>query len=298
MHKEEFLRYLSVDKKYSSHTISAYSRDIDDFVIFVVGESDHMDFLKVDRDVFRAWIAFMFESGLSNRSINRKLISLRSFYRYLLKEDYINDNPLKQITPLKANKKIYPSFSISEMDSLWGREIFTDDFQGVRDSLILELLYFTGIRLSELIELKIKDIDLMLSQIKVLGKGNKERIIPICENFKRVISKYISLREGFLNDSKSEMFFITDSKKKVYSTFVYKKVNLYLSQVSSKEKRSPHMLRHTFATHLLDNGADINEIKELLGHSSLASTQHYIHQSIKKIKHSYNSAHPRAKKNR
>ena len=245
--------------------------------------------------VIRSWIVSLVENKISNRSINRKVSSLRSYFNYLLKSKQIKEHPLRKHQSLKVEKRVNVPFSEKEMNEVLNFFEHANDFEQVRDKLIIELLYTTGMRRAELISLKDTSIDLSQSIVKVLGKRNKERQLPLLNSVVETIKKYKLLRNDI--DAKSDSFFITKKGKNVYPTLVYRIINDYFSMVSVKVKKSPHIVRHSFATHLLSEGADLNSVKELLGHSSLASTQVYTHSNLKDLKVMYNQAHPRSNKN-
>jgi len=289
-----FLNYLSLEKKYSKHTIIAYKKDLFSFQEFCNTEFDNQQIDLVNYSQIRNWIVNLVESGLSNRTINRKISSLKSYYKFLQKTNQIQINPLIHHQPLKVAKKVEIPFSEKEiMEVLNTNE--GGDFESVRNKLIVELFYATGMRRSELINIKIDDIDFNNETIKVLGKRNKERYIPLLKLIQINIKNYLDYR--FKINTKTSYLFITKKGKKLYDTLVYRVINNYFSSVSSKVKKSPHVLRHTFATHLINEGADLNAVKELLGHSSLASTQIYTHSSLGKLKEIYNQTHPRSQKN-
>jgi len=258
---DSFLEYLLLEKKYSSHTIKAYESD------------DHK---------------------LSNRSINRKISSLKSFYKYLQKIKLIDVNPLANHKALKTSRKVQIPFSASEVNTVLSSFSIDHSFEANRDRLIVELFYSTGMRRAELINLRMNSVNFAEKQIKVIGKRNKERLIPLLPSVIKSLESYIKVRE--LINSPDSFLFITQKGNKVYETLVYRVINNYFSRVSSKLKKSPHILRHSFATHLLNEGADLNSVKELLGHSSLASTQVYTHNSLEQLKKVYKQAHPRSTK--
>ncbi len=294
--KNKFYDYLLLEKNYSQHTVTAYINDIGFFESFLSNEFDDDNLLRVNYSQIRSWIVSLSDDGISNTSINRKISSLKSFYKFLLKTKQIDASPLLKHKALKAPKKIQIPFSEKELDLVLNQINYKGGFEGVRDKLIVDLFYTTGIRRTELIHLKIQNVDLSNRTIKVIGKRNKERIIPILTIIEDQIKKYLSERASIQDVKENEYFFVLTNGVKLNDSFVYRLINYYFSNVSEKVKKSPHILRHTFATHLLNNGADINSVKELLGHSSLASTQVYTHNSLAELQKVYNSAHPRNKK--
>ena len=288
-----YIEYLSFEKKYSEHTIIAYKNDLNSFQEFCI-----ITYNGTIKDVhysqIRSWIVSLVDSGVSNRTVNRKISSLKSFYKFLQKTKQIDRNPLVKHQALKVSKRIQVPFSEKEITAVLNQSIDEDDFKSIRNKLIVELLYSTGMRRNELIHITIADVDFSNNTVKVLGKRNKERIIPLLSSVKNSLQKYMILRVK--EKSSSSFLFFTDNQNKLYPTLVYRVINDYFSSVSTKVKKSPHVLRHSFATHLLSEGADLNSVKELLGHSSLASTQVYTHSSLGKLKEIYNQAHPRSKK--
>ena len=294
--KNKFYDYLLLEKNYSQHTVTAYINDIGFFESFLSNEFEDDNLLLINYNQIRSWIVSLSDDGISNASINRKVSSLKSFYKFLLKTKQIDTSPLLKHKALKAPKKIQIPFSEKELDMVLNQIIYKEGFEGVRDKLIVDLFYTTGIRRTELINLKIQNVDLSNKTIKVIGKRNKERIIPILTIIEEQIKKYLSERSSIQEVKESDYFFLLSNGVKLNDSFVYRLINYYFSNVSEKVKKSPHILRHTFATHLLNNGADINSVKELLGHSSLASTQVYTHNSLAELQKVYNSAHPRNKK--
>lgn len=293
---ENFLEYLKLEKRYSAHTISAYRTDLIEFYDFADIFHQEQDAYKLNFQQLRMFLVYLQNSRYSNRSINRKISSIKSFFKYLVKIGELKVNPSGGLSSLKQEKLVMVPYSKSEMQQLLDKIDFGDDFEGLRDRLMIEVFYNTGIRQSELIGLKLSSVDMANRQIKVLGKRNKERIIPVGDNLILLINKYLSYRSDLLNIEDNESFFLTKGGKQLYPSIVYTKINHYLSVITQKVKKSPHMIRHTFATHLMDAGADLNSIKELLGHSSLVATQVYTHSSIGKLKSIINKAHPRAKK--
>tara|TARA_R110001583_G_scaffold155465_1_gene307134 strand:- start:257 stop:1147 length:891 start_codon:yes stop_codon:yes gene_type:complete len=289
-----FLNYLLIEKKYSKHTITAYKKDLNDFQLFCVNECDGQKITSVNYSQIRSWIVNLVNLEISNRTINRKISSLKSFYKFLQKTKQIETSPLSKHKALKVSKKVQVPFSEKEIISVLNLHDEVIDFESVRNKLVVELFYSTGIRRSELIHIKISNIDFNNETVKVIGKRNKERIIPLIKPVQQSLKKYLKFREAIEN--KEPYLFITKKGKKIYDTLVYRIINNYFSSVSSKVKKSPHVIRHSFATHLLNEGADLNSVKELLGHSSLASTQVYTHSSLGKLKEVYNQAHPRSQK--
>ncbi|MRX65262.1 tyrosine-type recombinase/integrase [Maribacter luteus] len=296
MSVSKFVSYLRLEKKYSGHTVNAYQQDILSFTNFCEDKYSLVQIERVEYPVIRSWIVELVNSGISNRSVNRKIASLKAYYKFLQQIDLIAANPLAKHKALKTSKKIEVPFSEEEMRRVLSQLPFSDDFEGSRDKLIIELLYTTGIRRAELVNLKMGDVDLSERSLKVLGKRNKERIVPLLVSTIDLFAMYLPLRNELENKVDKEFVFLTGAGNKIYETLVYRIINGYFSKVSSKIKRSPHILRHTFATHLLNKGADLNSVKELLGHSSLASTQVYTHNSIAELKKIHASAHPRGKK--
>jgi integrase/recombinase XerC len=293
---KDFVAYLKLEKNYSRHTLVAYENDLSEFLVFCRDNYDAMDLDQVQYVVIRSWIVSLSEGGLANRTINRKIASLKAYYRFLQKTGSIFTNPLAKHKALRTSKKIEIPFSELEMEAVLSAFGYTDDFVGKRDQLMIHLLYATGIRRAELINLKLSDVDFETKSIKVLGKRNKERIIPMLNSLEPHFLNYYIEREKIDDKEENKYLFISSSGNKIYETLVYRSVNKYFTEVSNKLKKSPHILRHTFATHLLNKGADLNSVKELLGHSSLASTQVYTHNSIAELKKVHALAHPRAAK--
>lgn len=290
-----FTAYLQLEKNCSQHTVAAYTKDIEAFVQFCVEQYTLCDIRDIDYTIIRSWIVFLVDTGISNRSINRKIASLRAYYAFLQKTGDITASPLAKHKALRTETKIAVPFSETEMEKVLSEIPFRCDFEGIRDKLIIELLYTTGIRRAELIRLKCSDIDLTQRTLKVLGKRNKERILPLLSSTVLYIQEYLAQRSQLEKIENPISFFLTKKGLKIYETLVYRIINKYFSLISSKVKKSPHVLRHTFATHLLNRGADLNAVKELLGHSSLASTQVYTHSSIAELKKVYGKTHPRNK---
>ena len=293
---KSFTDYLLLEKKYSKLTVAAYENDLKTFKKFIKEEYDSNDIQSINYPQIRNWIVFLVESNISNRSINRKMSSLNTYYKFLMKIGEIQTNPLAKHKALKTSKKIQIPFSETEINRVLDELHFEDDFEGVRNRLIIELFYSTGIRRIELVELKLTSVDFNNKTLKVLGKRNKERIVPLIRPVLDTMNKYLKSRSSleFINDY--ENLFLTKKGVKIYETLVYRIINDYFSIASTKVKKSPHILRHSFATHLLNQGADLNAVKELLGHSSLAATQVYTHNSIAELKKVHVNAHPRSKK--
>ena len=292
---EKFLDYLQLEKNYSSNTLSAYKRDLIQYNKFIVENNCNLEIENADYKIIRSWIVSMVSSNISNRSINRKVSSLKSFYKFLIKTDTIKSSPLKAHSPLKQSKKIQVPFSQEEINSLLDSDFFTNDYKGVLQKSIIAFFYFTGVRRIELINIKESDISLESSTIKVMGKRSKERIIPILPKLKKSLKYYREIKSKFTGNTSTEYLFISKNGKQLSEKFVYRTVNEYFKLVSPKIKKAPHVLRHSFATHLINEGADINSVKELLGHSSLSATQVYSHTSMERIKEVFKNSHPRAK---
>jgi len=294
---DAFLTYLEKERNYSVHTLRAYGKDLHEFAAFCHYQHERTSPEEASYPLIRDWIVQLVDKGISNRSINRKVSSLKAFYKFLLRTESIGVNPLAQHKSLKIPKRVEIPFSEAEMHQLLQPEFFESTFEGLRDKLVIEILYATGMRRAELINLKTVDVDLNSSLIKVLGKRNKERYIPLIPGLNNAIEAYVRERNELVGIKDEEYFFLTAKGKKLYETLVYRIIQNYFTRISNKVKKSPHILRHTFATHLLAKGADLNAVKELLGHSSLASTQVYTHNSIAELKKAHASAHPRSKKN-
>ena len=291
---DSYLNYLQFEKHYSTHTFISYKTDILQFFQFLKIDMNQTNTLpEIKNDDIREWIISLGEKDLSHRSINRKITSLKVFFQYCLKENIITENPVKTISSLKTKKNLPTYFEEKTMNELLDDDsLFEDNFFGHRDKMIITLFYLTGIRESELINLTTDRINFDDHTIKVLGKRNKERIIPLLPGFTEQLKNYIKeLKENF--GTSTPYIFITNKGLKLYPKFVYRVVNKYLGKVSTLNKRSPHIIRHSFATHMLNNGADLNAIKELLGHANLAATQIYTHNSFEKLKKTYSQTHPR-----
>ena len=290
-----FLDYINHEKKYSHHTYAAYQKNLTDFRDFCTEHYELKNIEQVEYNLIRAWIISLIEKKNTNRTVNRKISVLRSYYKFLLITETIKISPLKLHRPLKASSKVNVPFSTDEVNHLLNGDLFPHDYEGILQKTIITLLYYTGIRRQELIDLKFTAVDFETNSIKVLGKRNKERIIPLLLEARDLLKEYLNYKKE-LTAPNAIYFFCMPSGLKVSEQFVYQTVNHYFSRVSTKVKKSPHMLRHSFATHLLNNGADLNSVKELLGHESIAATQVYTHSSLKRIQEIYSKAHPRGKK--
>lgn len=293
----KFLEYLQYEKKYAPHTLKAYQNDLIDFQSFFKLQTNSLEIRKASKIEIRNFIIELTNSTLSKRTINRKISSLKSYYKFLMKIGELDNSPIASIKLLKQYNESKIPFSEAELNQLLDDTIYFDStYSGTRDRLIIELFYQTGIRRSELIRLTYENFNKDQKWIKVVGKRNKERIIPISDQLVKKILDFFQCRSEVFPEIKEPMF-LTDKGKPMYDKLVYNIVNKYLSKVSTKHKKSPHILRHSFATHLLDRGAEINTIKEMMGHSSLAATQVYTHGSIENLKKVFNKAHPREHKN-
>ena len=291
-----FSEYLLHEKNYSQLTVRAYLDDLRDCLDFIqkTDMSDNLQNLNYPQ--IRRWIVFLVEQKISNRTINRKISSLNAYYKFLIKTETLQSNPLIKHRALKTDKKIQIPFSQKELTDVIDILAKENDFEGLRNRFIVELLYATGIRRIELIQIKLKDLDLSNKTLKVIGKRNKERFVPLIESVLDTANSYLKERNTLENSVDGEYLFLTKKGLKIYETLVYRIINEYFSKASHKVKKSPHIVRHSFATHLLNEGADLNSVKELLGHASLAATQVYTHNSIAELKKVYAKAHPRSKK--
>ena len=288
--QDNFIQYLQFEKRLSGHTLVAYTNDLTQFFKFLDTTYEIKNISEVNHTAIRSWIVSLMEQKITPRSVNRKITTLKTFYKFLLRQGVVVESPMLKILSPKTSKRLPVFVEKEKMDELIDNSGFGDDFEGRRNKLIIELFYATGIRLSELINLKTSDVNLHSGQLKVLGKRNKERIVPFSNELKRSIEDYLEIKI----DSDVVEFFVSNSGKKLYEKFVYRLVNNYLSMVTTADKKSPHVLRHTFATNMLNNGADLNAIKELLGHANLSATQVYTHNTVEKLKNIHKQAHPKA----
>jgi integrase/recombinase XerC len=290
----QFLKYLQIEKNYSAHTLQAYGDDLRQFFSYCKIEPQTQNISKVTHRTIRAWLSHLLANGVSPRSVNRKLSSLRGYYRYLIKIQAININPLQKVVPPRISRKLPVFLKTSEANKMLDSNLFPEGFHGIRDMIVVALFYYTGIRVSELAGLMTQNVDLDSSNIKVMGKGSKERIIPMHPDLKVMIKSYLMEKNNYFPLNQKPYLIVSNTGGKPYSEMLYRIVRKYLSLITSLEKKSPHVLRHSFATHLLNEGADINAIKELLGHANLSATQIYTHTSVQKLMEAYQQAHPRA----
>ena len=291
---DSFLKHLQFEKRLSPHTVLAYQIDLFQFRDFLLKNSPETKIEAADYTLIRSWIVTLIESGIEASSVNRKIACLRTFYKHLMRQEVITYDPMTKISILKTKKRLPGFVKEDDMVNLLDNNIFEETFEGQRDQLILEIFYGTGIRLSELINLKEKAIDLRNRTLKVLGKRNKERVIPFSQGLVPLIESYLATRNREVEAKDHGHLFVRRSGQVCYPAMIYKIVKKYLDKYPGIEKRSPHILRHTYATHLLNKGADLNAVKDLLGHSSLAATQVYTHNSMEKLKKVFDQAHPKA----
>lgn len=293
-YRESFLGYLQHEKRSSPNTVQSYSIDLDQFARYCRSVHKNLNLDEVDVKVVRGWVVQLMEEGLAPRSVNRKLTTLKTFYRFLTREGVITKNPINGILALKQKTKLPEFVEQEHMDQLLDQYDFGEDFSGIRNRVLIEILYTTGIRREELIGMRDHDVDIDGKTVKVLGKRNKERMIPFTKEMKANLEKYLKCRNETFPGLVDSYFFLSGKGKKMYGKLVYLIVKKHLELVTTIEKKSPHILRHTFATHLLNNGADLNAVKELLGHANLSATQIYTHNTFEKLKQVYKLAHPRA----
>ena len=296
MSLSSYLDYLLLEKKCSEHTYRAYQKNLEEFQSFLIDQGGvKHDLVGASYSEIRSWIVSLINHGNSTRTVNRKISVLRSYYKFLMRTGILKVSPLKEHKALKMASKVQLPFSLDEVQQILNAGVFSDDYKGALQKTILSLFYYTGIRRSELIHLTLSNIDFSKGLMKVLGKRNKERLIPLLPEISHQLSVLLTLQKESSIPRENDFFFISQQGTKLSDSFVYQTVNDYFSMVSTKIKKSPHVLRHSFATHLLDKGADLNAIKDLLGHSSIAATQHYTHSSMSKIQEVYKRAHPREK---
>lgn len=289
MLKNKFINYLTSEKRFSEHTVKSYTTDLKQFLNFINEKFEiSTQVSEISFQIVRSWIASLLEKGVSPRSVNRKISTLKSYFKFLIRENVITENPMLKVVAPKSKKRLPVFIEENQIENLLNQINFSDGFFGERDKLIIELFYVTGIRLSELVNIKISDVDFNNNLIKVLGKRNKERLIPLSITIVNELAIFIKKHDLI------QYLFTNLDGTKVYNKLVYRVVKKYISKITSVSKKSPHILRHTFATHMLNNGADINAIKELLGHANLSATQVYTHNTIGKLKSIYKQAHPRA----
>ncbi|MBL0103396.1 MAG: tyrosine recombinase XerC [Bacteroidetes bacterium] len=289
---QSFLQYIRYEKRFSPNTVLAYQNDLAQFFEFQKKQYEIDDAVAIQPPMIRSWMVSLMESGISTRSISRKITALKTFYKFLMRRGDVKTNPLQKVQSPKISKRLPVFVDEAKMKMLFSEVNFGDGFEAVRDRLLLEMFYATGMRLSELVGLTDDRIDVYQCQVKVLGKRNKERIIPFTNKLKELINTYLKARNEIT--TLAPAFFVTSKGTPVYAKMVYRIVTRRIGGVSTLEKKSPHVLRHTFATHMLNNGADINSVKELLGHANLSATQVYTHNTIEKLKEVYKQAHPRA----
>lgn len=291
---EQFISYLRFEKRFSPHTVTAYQSDLQQFEIYLRSVYQVEKIREINHPIIRSWVVSLMESGVSARSVNRKITTLKTFYRFLLRQKSVSVNPMLKITGPKIKKRLPVFVEKTQMENLLEAVDFGEGFEADRNKLIIELFYGTGMRLSELINLKETDLDLGKMTVKVLGKRSKERIIPLHQNLNEQIRKYMQEKRKNYPEDTEKFLFSGKKQKKLSPGLVYTLIKSYLSAVTTLGKKSPHVLRHTFATHMLNNGADLNAIKELLGHANLSATQVYTHNTIEKLKNIHKKAHPKA----
>ncbi len=293
-HVEVFIDYLRYEKRYSQHTINSYHKDLMQFVEYSQASGLKEPVIEADHKLVRSWIMHLMDQGLAARSVNRKISALKSFYKYLFRNKRVDHNPMDRVKAPKVRKKLPGFVDEDKMELLLDRFAFGKDFEGTRNRMIIEMFYMTGMRLVEMIELRDQDVDLHELSIRVTGKRNKVRLIPINHDFVDRIKAYREIRDKQFGAQHDDRFFLTKKGAPLYRKLVYRVVRSYLELVTTAEKKSPHVLRHTFATHMLNKGADLNAIKEILGHANLAATEVYTHNTFEKLKSIYKQAHPRA----
>lgn len=290
--KERFLAYIQFEKRYSTHTVVAYRTDLEQFYTFLQVTFGTSEITGVTHHIIRSWLVSLMEQKLSTRSVNRKLTTLKSYFRFLIREGVVTINPMRRVISPKTSRRLPVFVEKEQMDILLDSTLFEEGYAGMRNKLIMEMFYATGMRLSELVNLREADLDFHYHTIKVLGKRNKERLIPFSNRFAGLLKSYLEEKERVFGPN--EALFLTNNGAKVYHKFIYMIVTRHLAGVTTLGKRSPHVLRHTFATQMLNNGAELNAVKELLGHANLSATQVYTHNTIEKLKTIYKQAHPKA----
>ena len=293
-YKESFLKHLKIEKRYSLHTIRSYKTDLDQFFSWLSENDIPITPGEITSQQVRAWVVNLIDNGITPVSVHRKISCLRVFFRYLRKEGIVNHDPMEKVVLPKRKKSLPVFIGEEELDNLLDNYIFGNDFAGIRNRTIIEMLYLTGMRRSELIGLSDKDVDIREGTVKVTGKRNKQRIIPLTKDFTKRLEEYVNARNDNTGNEGENWFFITDKGNKLYDKYVYNVVKRYLTMVTTIEKKSPHILRHSFATHMLNRGAGLNAIKEFLGHANLSATQIYTHNTFEKLRKIYKQAHPRA----
>jgi integrase/recombinase XerC len=290
----DFRNYIKVEKRYSEHTVRAYTDDIRQFAHFIRTEPDSNRILSASQTEIREWIIHLMNEGWSPRTLRRKIGALRTFFKYCMRNRLVVVNPAENVILPKLKKQLPEFIKESSLDALFSEEQFGNDFPGIRDRLILELFYATGMRLSELLSLRISSFDWTKGEVRILGKRNKERVVPLTQNVQQLLREYIKKAREKYTLSDSDPIILTDKGEPAYPKMVQRTVQKHLTAATTLEKKSPHLLRHTFATHMLNNGADLNAVKELLGHANLAATEIYTHNTYEKLKTIYKQAHPRA----
>lgn len=290
----KFLQYLRQEKRYSAHTLLAYTNDINQFEAYLQSHYGLEDSSQAQSYMIRSWLASMMDQGLSKASLNRKISTLKSLFGYCFKEGIVTFNPTDKVSAVKKDRKLPVFIEEEKLDALFDMQGFGPGFSGIRDRLMMELFYSTGIRLSELIGLQHLDVDTVNNTVRITGKRNKQRIVPLLKEVRQTYIKYCEEKLIEFGEGINTHVFITNKGNRLYPGFVYRRVVSLLQQVTTRTRKSPHVLRHSFATHMLDHGADLNAIKEILGHASLSATQVYTHNTIEKIKHIYKQAHPKA----
>jgi integrase/recombinase XerC len=291
---EIFIDHIQKEKRYSSHTVIAYKADIEQFRHYLHQQYDHDDLLHIQAAMVRSWLVEKMGQGMSKASLNRKISSLKSFYTYLLRQGFVQVNPMDKVMLVKRDRSLPEFVNEHDMSELFDRIGFDPDFAGLRDKLVLTLFYTTGMRLSEMTGLLHQDIDTLNQTIRITGKGNKQRIVPLMDEARQVYLAYCHEKQLEFGERLTGPVFVTDKGMQAYPRFIYRRVVHHLGRVTTRRKKSPHVLRHTFATHMLEHGADLNAIKDILGHASLSATQVYTHNTIAKIRSIYKQAHPKA----